>query len=169
MRDRDDWACAITQSGHEYVAETDLRRLGLHPYLAQYRTSWRPPGAVRPLVRARPLFPKYLFIPVVEARSREMHFARGLCGHKHLLASAEGRLWIAPAEVVHEVATLENEGAYDQIGVGLGNKVRLREAGVLSSFDMLVSRATPRAVELLAPLLGGVRATARAADLTRAA
>ena len=164
----DGWCCAVTLSGHEYVAETDLRRLGLHPYLPQYRTPWRPPGAERPLLRARPLFPKYIFVPLAEARSREMHFARGLCGHKPLLASAEGRLWVAPADVVFEVAKLENEGAYDQTDVGFGDKVRLREAGVLSTFDMLVARATPRIIELLSPLFGGVRATARVGDLARA-
>ena len=166
---RDDWACCITLGGHEYVAETDLRRLGLHPYLPQYREIWRPRGETKPLIRLRPLFPKYMFIPVVEARSREMHFARGLCGHKHLVASPGGKLWTAPADVVFEVAKLENEGAYDQTEVGLGQRVKLRGTSPLSSFDMLVAHATPRVVELLAPLFGGVRATVRLGDLTRAA
>ena len=165
----DSWACCITQSGHEYVAETDLRRLGLHPYLPQFRSTWSPPGAAKPLVRARPLFPKYLFIPLVEARLREMHFARGLCGHRPLLCSAEGVVWVAPAEAVHTIAVLENEGAYDQIAPGLGDRVRLKTSGPLSVMELLVQRADVRLVEMLSPLFGGVKASARPADLTRAA
>jgi hypothetical protein len=169
MRDKNAWACAITQGGHEYVAETDLRRLGLHPYLPQYRASWSPPGAVKPLARKRPLFPKYIFIPIGEARSREMHFARGLAGHKYFLSSAEGVLWVAPAAAVHLIETLENEGAYDQLDVGLGDKVRLKANGPLSVMDLLVQRADAKLVEMLSPLFGGARVTARAESLVRAA
>jgi hypothetical protein len=165
---KDAFACAVTQGGHEYVAETDLRRLGLHPYLAQYRVSWSPPGAVKPLARKRPLFPKYIFIPIREARSREMYFVRGLAGRKHLLSSAEGVLWIAPAEAVHLIETLENEGAYDQLDVGLGDKVRLKTNGPLSVMDLLVQRADAKLVEMLSPLFGGSRVVARAESLARA-
>jgi hypothetical protein len=97
-----------------------------------------------------------------------MYYARGLCGRRHLLANSEGRLWVAPADVVFEAAKLENEGFYDRTGVGLGDKVRFREAGVLSTFDMLVASATPRVVELLSPLFsGGARVVVKAGDLVR--
>ena len=168
MRDKDSWACAITQGGHEYVAETDLRRLGLHPYLAQFRQSWSPPGAVKPLARKRPLFPKYIFIPIGEARSREMRFARGLAGHKPLLCSAEGTVWVAPGEAVRLIETLENEGAYDQLDVELGDRVRLRTTGPLAVMDLLVQRADAKLVEMLSSLFGGSRVTARAENLARA-
>ena len=165
---RDAWAVAVTAASMEYVARLDLERLGLHPYLPQYRVPWSPPGALKPLIRARPLFPRYLFIPISEARAREMHFCRGLCGHRYLLASAEGTTWTAPGEVVHEIAVLENEGHFDAVEPSLGEKVRLRTDGPLSALDLLVAHPDAKIVELLSPLFGGSRTIARSADLVRA-
>ena len=69
MRDRDSWAAVTTLGGKEYDAELDCRRLGLHPYLPQMRKSWLPRGATKPMLRSVPLFPRYFFVPLVEARA----------------------------------------------------------------------------------------------------
>jgi hypothetical protein len=39
---RHDWVAAVTEPGAEYVATTELMRLGLHPYLPQSARRWRP-------------------------------------------------------------------------------------------------------------------------------
>jgi hypothetical protein len=170
MRDRDSsWAAVVTLAGREYESKLDAERLGLHPYLPQMRKSWLPRASVRPMLRAVPLFPRYFFIPLCEARARQLHYIRGLPGHQYLLASAEGRIWEAPGEVIFELAKAENEGKFDEISPELGDKVKLRGSGALSGMDLFVARVDSKVAQLFSPLFGGSRTLAKVADLTRAA
>jgi hypothetical protein len=172
MRDRHDtpWAAAMTLGGKEYEAECAIRRLGVSVYLPQMRKSWLPHGATKPMLRAQPLFPRYLFLPLPEARARQLHYVRGLAGHQYLLASVEGKIWQAPAQVIFDLAKAENEGKFDEIPPDPGDRVRLRAGGALSALDLFVSSLGERTAQLFSPLLlGGARVTARVSDLTRAA
>jgi hypothetical protein len=120
------------------------------------------------MLRSVPLFPRYLFLPIHEARARQLHHVRGLCGHSYLLASATGTIWQAPGEVIFEIARAENEGRFDEAPLELGSKVRLKGNGVLSAMDMLVACLDATTAQLFSPILGGVRVTAKVADLARA-
>ena len=62
------------------------------------------------MLRCVPLFPRYFFLPIGEARARQLHYCRGLVGHQFLLASAEGRIWEAPGAIIFELAKAENGG-----------------------------------------------------------
>jgi hypothetical protein len=115
-----------------------------------------------------PLFPRYVFVPIAEARLPQFHYVRGLPGRKYLLSSSEGTIWTASAECIFQIAKLENEGAFDVIDVLPGARVRLKGKSSLSNLDLLVTTAGEKMAELLSPLFGGVRATARNADLVRA-
>ena len=94
-RDRNSWACCVTLAQHEYVAKVDCERFGLHPFLPQIRKAWTPRGD-KPMLRATPMFPRYFFIPLAEARARPLHHVRGLLGHRFLLTSMEGTIFTAP-------------------------------------------------------------------------
>jgi hypothetical protein len=173
MRDRDSWAAVMTLASKEYEARLDCERLGLHPYLPQMRKSWTPHiasprYAAKPMLRAVPLFPRYFILPLCEARARQLHFCRGLTGHQFLLASAEGRIWEAPGEVIFELARAENEGRFDEIPPELGDKVRLRSPGALSGMDLIVASLDEKVAQLFSPLFQGCRATVRTSSLTRA-
>jgi hypothetical protein len=159
----------MTLGGKEYEAECSIRRLGISVYLPQMRKSWLPRGAQEPMLRAQPLFPRYLFLPLPEARARQLRYVSGLAGHRYLLASVEGRIWEAPAQAIFDIARAEHEGKFDEIPPELGERVRLKAGGVLSSLDLIVTCLDSKAVELFSTLLGGVRVTAKSADLTRAA
>ena len=135
MRDKDAWAAVMTQAAAEYAVMTELSRLGLHPYLAQRKQRWLPRGATKPMPRAMPLFPRYLFLPIAEARLPQLRYVRGLQGHRFLLSSAEGAIWTASADCIFEIARLENEGAFDSIDVLPGEKVRLKGTSSLSRFS----------------------------------
>ena len=158
----------MTLAAREYDAKLDCERLGLHPYLPQMRKSWLPRGATKPMLRASPLFPRYFFIPLGEARARQLHYCRGLAGHQFLLASVEGRVWEAPGPVISELARAENEGRFDEVPPVLGDSVRLNGNGALSAMDLLVSCLDTTTAQLLTPLFGGARATAKTTDLARA-
>jgi hypothetical protein len=115
------------------------------------------------------LFPRYLLLPIAEARRRELHYVPGLTGDRYLLASAEGRIWEAPASVVSAISEAENRGEFDEIPPSLGDKVKLRGTGALSTMELLVSCLDTTTAQLFSPILGGARVKAKVADLTRAA
>jgi hypothetical protein len=167
------WAAITTLGGREYDAEQDCRRFGLHPYLPQQRKSWTPHVAshrlAKPLLRAVPLFPRYFFLPLCEARARQLHYVRGLSGHQYLLASLEGRVWEAPGEIIFALAKAENEGRFDEVPPELGDKVRLKGASPLSGMELIVASLDDKLAQLFSPLFSGCRATAKSADLVRAA
>ena len=170
---RDSWAAVMTLASKEYDARLDCERLGLHPYLPQMRRSWLPRGATKPMLRSVPLFPRYLFIPIAEARARQLHFVKGLAGHQHLLASVEGRIWECPSAVIFDLAKAENEGRFDEIRFDeirpeLGDRVRLRASGALSAMSLIVSSLDEKTAQLFSPLFGGVKASARVSNLARA-
>jgi hypothetical protein len=114
------------------------------------------------------LVPRYFFLPVAEARARQLHHVRGLSGHRHLLASAEGRIWECPGEVIFEIARAENEGKFDEVPPELGDRVRLKGNSALSTMDLLVHCLDTTTAQLFSPLLGGTRVTVKVADLARA-
>jgi hypothetical protein len=168
MKDREAWAAIMALGGREYDVKLDCERLGLHPYLAQQRKSWLPRGATKPMMRSTPLFPRYLFLPVHEARARQLHYVRGLIGHSYLLSSGE-TIWTCPAEVIFGIAKAENEGRFDEVPPELGDKVRLKGSGALSTMELLVSCLDDRTAQVFSPLFNnGARVTVKVADLVRA-
>jgi hypothetical protein len=166
---RDAFAACMTLASREYEAELDCRRLGLHPYLAQQRKSRLLRGGTKPMMRSVVLFPRYFFLPLAEARVRQLHHVRGLSGHRHLLASAEGRIWECPGDIIFEIAKAENAGLFDEVPPELGDRVKLRGNGVLSTMELLVSCLDTTTAQLFSPMLGGSRVKAEIADLTRVA
>jgi hypothetical protein len=166
---RDSYGVCMTLAAREYDATQDCARLGLHPFLLQMRKYWLPLGAVKSMLRSVHLLPRYLFLPLPEARARQLHHVRGLCGHRYLLASAEGRIWEAPGSAIFEIAKAENEGRFDEVPPELGDRVKLKGGGVLAEIHMVVSGFDDKTARLFSPLLGGARVTAKTVDLTRAA
>ena len=75
---KDSFAAITTLGAKEYDVDRDCRRLGLHPFFPQQRKLWLPRGAQKPLLRASPLFPRYLLVPIAEARRRELHYVPGI-------------------------------------------------------------------------------------------
>jgi hypothetical protein len=165
---KDSWAAITTLGAKEYDVDRDCRRLGLHPFFPQQRKLWLPRGASKPLLRASPLFPRYLLLPINEARRRELHYIPGLTGDRYLLASAEGRIWEAPGSVVTAISEAESRGDFDEVPPSLGDRAKLRGTGALSTMSMLVNCLDAGAAQLLSPLFGGSRVTAKVADLVRA-
>jgi hypothetical protein len=167
MSRSDSWVAVSTEPAAEYTAQVELLRLGLNPYLPQFRRSWLPQKATKPLVRANPLFPRYLFLPLSEARVPGVHYARGLRRPKPILADAEGRPWLAPGDVIFNLAQMEHQGVFDE-GLATGDRVHLRSKGPLSGVDMFFDRAAAGVAELFLPLFGGCRGVASTESLVKA-
>jgi hypothetical protein len=60
------------------------------------------------LVRSFPLFPRWVLLPLVEARSREIHYCPKLRLPRPLL-TIDGCVWQAPSEAVFQLARAEHE------------------------------------------------------------
>jgi hypothetical protein len=142
------WTAVMTLGTMEYVVQSELNRVGLSPYLAQRKAQWTPNGCTKPMVRRIPIFPKYVFLPVAQARLPQLHFCRGLPGHKYLLTSPEGTIWTVPADVIFSLAKAENEGRFDEVPPELGDRVRLRGASALSSLELLVNCLDDRTAQV---------------------
>jgi hypothetical protein len=162
------WVALLAVGGAEYDAQLELQRLGLHPYLPQFKKKWTPYGVAKPLARRYALFPGYVLLPLAEARAREVYCVRQLRQPKPILCDGDGRLWTVPAAEVHVLAKAENEGGFDEVAPSLGDKVRLRAGGALSAMELLVSSVDDKTARLFSPLFGGCRGRARPADLARA-
>ncbi len=162
------WTAVTTLGTMEYVVHSELNRAGLSPYLAQRKASWAPRGATRPMTRKIPIFPKYVFLPVAEARLPQVHYCRGLPSQKYLLTSAEGAIWTMGSAIVDEIMRLEREGTFDEVPPELGDRVRLKGGGALSTMELLVASLDTATAQILTPLFGGTRATVKTADLARA-
>jgi hypothetical protein len=85
---------------------------------------------------------------------------RGLRKLKPILANAEGRPWRAPDAVIAAVREAEARGDFDEI-LTQGDTVRLAQ-GVLAGVKAVLTGTTAgNKIEVLMPLFGGVKATAR--------
>jgi hypothetical protein len=166
----DSWTAAICVPAKEYLAELELRRLGVTTYLPQQRKLWLPRGEEKqkPLRRSEVLFKGYIFILAKEARGREVRLTRTLRQPRPLLCSSEGAVWTCPAATIFEIARLENEGKFDEVPPEIASRARLKGGGVLSTMDLLISCLDTTTAQVLSPLFGGVRATVKTSDLVKA-
>jgi hypothetical protein len=162
---RTDWAALLTDPAAEYLAHTELCRFGLQPYLPQFRKRHHTRGAF--VMRHFPLFPRYLLIPIKDARHPAVRLARGICKHKYVLSDSDGRVWRAPGSVIDAVRTAETGGRFDEI-LHKGDSVTLA-FGVLSTVrSVMSSDTTAGMIELLMPLFNGSKATVSATKVIHA-
>ena len=160
---RSDWAALITEPASEYIAHTELCRFGLRPYLPQIKKRHHTRTG-QYVMRNFPIFPRYLFIPITDARHASIRLARGICKYRTLLADDEGRPWRAPEKAIDAVRLAERTGLFDEI-LRKGDSVALA-SGVLSAVKSVCSSdITVGMIELFTPLFGGSRAAVEASKV----
>ena len=148
----DGWAAALTDGGAEYAVKIDLERLGLNPYCPQVRRRWKPPGSSTFLVRSFPLFPKHVLLPVDHARTRAVHYVKGLKTPRAFIDDAAGKMLTLPADAVFELWRLEMRGDLDETLLA-GNWVRM------TGVDLFLAQAAEETARLFGPLVSGASAT----------
>jgi hypothetical protein len=162
------WAVARTMSGRDYDAQLELSRLGLTVYFPQARKLCLLRGLSKPVMRKVPLFPGYVFLPIAEAKLPQVQLVVSLARPKPLLCDCDGRVKMVGGDDIFVLSQMENEGAFDDrlplAGVA-GDRVRAK-GSALPGVDLLLTRLSARTVELLTPLFGGCRGTARVEGLT---
>jgi hypothetical protein len=160
---RSDWAALLTEPAAEYLAQSELLRFGLQPYLPQIKKRHHTRGGSY-VMRHFPLFPRYLLIPINDAHHPSIRLARGICRYRHVLSDEDGRPWRAPSKTIEAVREAESQGRFDEI-LHKGDHVTL-VYGVLSTVQSVCSSdITTGMIEILMPLFGGSRATVNAAKV----
>jgi len=163
-----DWAALIVDPNAEYLALVELERYGLKPYLAQAKRLWTAPRSTAPVMRKFPIFPRYLLIGIDDAHHPAVRMARGIIKARPLLADNEGTPWRAPAKVVEAVREAERRGEFDEHAPVRGDKVTMRK-GILHGIAAVVGETqSAKALEVLMPLMGGVRAVVAQSAIMRA-
>ena len=168
---RDDWSVLRCSSGSEYLAESELARLDLHPYLPQYRRYWIPSGARSYVPRRWPLFSGYLFIPHTEIDRTRLRLCRGLAREDMILSDPLGRPLRVRAGVIAELRVHEQAGMFDEqpAEAHRPGSIAAVRSGPCAGMEVLVAAVRSRtALQVLTPLFGGARATVAARDVAAA-
>jgi hypothetical protein len=155
---RNDWVAVVTDPGAEYLALTELNRLGLRVYLPQGRKLWHHVRASTALLRRYPVFPGYILLPLRDAKPEVLRLCRGVRRIRPILSTSEGHLWRAPATVIDAVRESEDRGDFDEV-LATGDPIKLAK-GVLAGVQAVLTETACRGrVEILMPLFGGVKAS----------
>ena len=85
---------------------------------------------------ATPLIPRRALMPLRQARSRELHYARGIKGPKFLVDGPDGKLFTVPDAAVWALCELDREGAFDDPPPG--NAVRLTGCELLAAPELQI-------------------------------
>jgi hypothetical protein len=140
----DSWAAIVTLPGMEFVACQEIRRFCLTCFLPQRRRRIFLKGAAESFMYAMPLIPRRALMPLRQARSRELHYARGVKGPKFLVDGPDGKLFTVPDAAVWTLCDLDRAGAFDDPPPG--NAVRL------TGCELLAAIAGETLANLFAPL-----------------
>jgi hypothetical protein len=152
---RNDWAALLTEPAAEYLAQTELQRFGITPYLPQQRRRFQAKTG-KFMMRQYPLFPRYLLISIGDINHNSIRLCRGINKLRPILADDDGRPWRAPERVIHAIRTAESRGDFDEI-LHKGDPVTLH-CGVLATIRAVISTdVCTGTLELLTPLFGGSR------------
>lgn len=163
---RSDWAALITDPAAEYLAQSELSRFGMTPYLPQQRKRHHIRSG-KYVMRSYPLFPRYILIPYNDAHDPNVRLARGICRQKPILSGDDGRPWRAPDKVIEKLRAGEEAGLYDDF-LHRGDHVTVAHSALAAVRSVLSSDTTTGMIELLTPLFGGARAMVDGDKLMRA-
>lgn len=165
------WYAVMTKPAAEYIAEVDMRRVGLTVYLPQYRKEYRHHRSKAWLTKQFPLFAGYLFIVADDLDWGALSTCNGI-ERDPILRDHMGKPLPIDGGVILRIHENEDCGAFDETRREMhrlqpGEPVMLSD----SSLQGMVSRVrNRRSVELLVTLFNTqIKATTSVGRLVKAA
>ena len=162
-----DWVALVTEPAKEYLAQSELLRFGVNPYLPQCKRRWRQGPGLPFVERKYPLFPRYILLPFYDLDRRKVGSCQGICRARSILANADGTLWRAPNRVIEQIKTAEQAGNFDET-LKIGDEVVL-DVPVLLNIPHIIEKLDARTAHIVTPLLGGARLRVKRAAITKGA
>ncbi|MER9079943.1 transcription termination/antitermination NusG family protein [Mesorhizobium sp. M0895] len=153
------WLAVQTKPGGEYRAMTEMQRLGIPVYMAQYRHEYRHPRSKAWITKNFPLFLGYIFTPAHDVKWGALNSCDGLV-RNGVLCDAEGKPVPIPGEDIKDIKDAEEKGVFDKLrehGLRLkpGEGVTVLE-GAFSGVDAeLVTAKSVNSVRVLLSMFGG--------------
>jgi transcription antitermination factor NusG len=163
---RTDWTALVTDPAQEYLARSELERLGMHPYLPQVRRRWTAPHGRTKHLRNFPLFPRYIFIPLNDVDPSMFALCRGVRKYKPVVSDQSGRPWRVYNSHIQLIRTAEQLRHFDDT-FQKGDKVQINN-GLFEGIEAFLENSSNNMVELFAPLLGGARVKLPTHDISHA-
>lgn len=152
------WYALETRPAAEYVAETEIRRVGVEVYLPQFRREYRHHRSKKWIARSFPLFTGYLFIRADGLDWGALATCRGI-ERDGVLRDMAGKPLAIDGEEVDAIRAREAAGEFDDLrarsaGFKSGERVVIT-GGALVGREALVARVkSGRNVSLLLEMFG---------------
>jgi transcription antitermination factor NusG len=158
------WYVVQTRPGKEALAVSNLRRQGFEPFLPQVRRTVRHARRTRELLR--PLFPRYLFLPLDLGRDRWRPLL-GTIGVASVIMDGERPRATPPGLVEELIAASDWSGNLDlSHRLAVGGSVKLLRGPFAERIAQLVELEDGDRVRVLLEVLGAARrVSVQAADL----
>jgi transcription antitermination factor NusG len=126
------WYAIRTRPAMEYVAETEMRRVGLEPYLPQHKREFRHHRSKAWIARSFPLFDGYIFAP----GGGEFHWsALAICKgveREAVLRDVSGKPIPIGDDIIQRIREKEQCGAFDELRMTSG---RLKAGDIVKITD----------------------------------
>lgn len=152
------WYAVETKPAAEYVAETEIRRVGIEVFLPQYRREYRHHRSKKWIARSFPLFTGYLFVRAEQLDWGALMTCRGL-ERDPVLRDADNRPVRIGGTEIEAIRERAEAGEFDDLrtrsaGFRSGERVRI-SGGALAGMEALVARVkSGRNVALLIEMFG---------------
>lgn len=110
-----DWYVVRARPAAEYLAESEMRRVGMDTYLPQYKRTSRHRRSKRIIVRMFPLFLGYLFTPARTLNLSALADCDGVARTDPIIADQFGRPLPLPDALIAKIRGNEECGAFDDL------------------------------------------------------
>lgn len=167
------WFCAQTRENGEYVAETEMRRVGLTVYLPQFRREYLHHRRKVLITRQFPLFPDYLFLVADKLDWVALATCKGL-EREPILRDINRKPLFIDGAIIDKIRNSEECGEFDELRTAparlhVGEKIKIAD-GALSGMEGPLSRVkSGKHVQMLISLFNTqVPVTASLAKLQKA-
>jgi transcription antitermination factor NusG len=162
-----------TRPAAEYVAKTEMLRVGLDVYLPQYRREEQHRRSHAWIAKQFPLFPGYLFLAAESLRWPALTSCNGL-DVDPVLCNCEGKPIPIDGEVIRRIRDNEECGAFDVLRsapgrLQIGDSVTIADGALAGLIGPLSRVRNHRHIEILSALFGGSKVTAPLTALTKSA
>lgn len=168
------WFAVQTRPAAEYIAEVEMRRVGLTVYLPQFRKEYRHHRSKAWLTKQFPLFAGYLFVVADELDWGALSTCNGI-ERDPILRDPKGKPLPIDGVIIQRVVEKEECGEFDEMRLDTprliaGQTVSIHD-GAFAGMEGPLSRVKSRKnVQLLISLFNTqVKATTSVGKLTRAA
>ncbi|RWI60263.1 MAG: hypothetical protein EOQ93_03100 [Mesorhizobium sp.] len=153
------WFAVQTKPSSEYLAMTEMQRVGIEVYMPQYRHEFRHHRSKAWLVKTFPLFNGYVFTPSHDFKWGALNHCDGVA-KTGVLCGIEGKPVPVPGEAIREIQEAEATGLFDKmrdhaLRIKAGEGITVKDGIFKGSDAVMVAAKSVNSVRVLIEMFGG--------------